>query len=69
MSKEIKISEIEAEQLFDEIDNEGFGYWVEHYGYTGKEDTELARLCNEASFAMSKLREYIDVIWKHYDIC
>jgi hypothetical protein len=68
MSKEIKLSQEEAEQLFGEIDNEGFGYWVEHYGYDGEEDPELVKLCDEASFAMNKLREHIDAIWEHYDI-
>lgn len=68
MSKEIKLSEEEAEQLFGEIENQGFGYWVEHYGYDGEGDPELVKLCDEASFAMGKLREHIDAIWEHYDI-
>lgn len=68
MSKEIKLSEEEAEQLFGEIDNEGFGYWVEHYGYKGEEDPELVELCKEAKAAMSKLREHIDAIFEHYEI-
>lgn len=68
MSKEIKLSEEEAEQLFGEIDNEGFGYWVEHYGYKEKQDPELVELCKQARAAMSKLREHIDAIWEHYDI-
>ncbi len=68
MSKEIKLSEEEAEQLFAEIDNQGFGYWVENYGYDGEEDPELVKLCKEAEAAMSKLREHIDAIWEHYDI-
>ena len=68
MSKEIKLSQEEAEQLFGEIDNEGFGYWVEHYGYDEEEDPELVELCKEAKAAMSKLREHIDAIWEHYEI-
>lgn len=68
MSKEIKLSEEEAEQLFGEIDNEGFGYWVENYGYDEEEDPELVELCKEAKAAMSKLREHIDAIWEHYEI-
>jgi hypothetical protein len=68
MENKIKLSEEEAEQLFGEIDNQGFGYWVEHYGYDGEEDPELVKLCEEASEAMSKLREHIDAIWEHYDI-
>ena len=68
MSKEIKLSAQEAKQLFGEIDNQGFGYWVENYGYDGEEDPELVKLCDEAKFAMNKLREHIDAIWEHYDI-
>jgi hypothetical protein len=68
MSKEIKLSEEEADDLFGEIDNEGFGYWVEHYGYKGQKDPELAQLCKEARTAMEKLREHIEAIWEHYDI-
>ena len=68
MSKEIKLSEEEAEQLFAEIDNEGFGYWVENYGYKEEEDPELAELCKEAKAAMSKLQKHINAIWAHYDI-
>ena len=30
MESKIKLSQEEAEQLFGEIDNQGFGYWVEH---------------------------------------
>lgn len=68
MSKEIKLSQEQAEQLFAEIDNEGFGYWVEHYGYKGKKDPELRALCLAANYSMSKLREHIDAIWEHYEI-
>jgi hypothetical protein len=68
MESKIKLSQEEAEQLFGEIDNEGFGYWVEHYGYDREEDPELVQLCEEAKTAMSKLREHIDAIWEHYDI-
>lgn len=68
MNKEIKLSQEEAEQLFGEIDNEGFGYWIEHYGYSGEEDLELVSLCTQANIAMSKLREHIEAIWEHYDI-
>ena len=68
MSKEIKLSQEEAEDLFAEIDNEGFGYWVEEYGYDGEEDPELVQLCQQAKAAMKKLREHIDAIWEHYEI-
>jgi hypothetical protein len=36
MSEKIKLSEEQAEQLFAEIDNEGFGYWVQHYAIRGR---------------------------------
>ena len=68
MASKIKLSEEEAEQLFGEIDNEGFGYWVENYGYDGEEDPELVQLCKEARAAMEKLREHINNIFEHYDI-
>lgn len=68
MASKIKLSQEEAEQLFGEIDNEGFGYWVENYGYKGEEDPELEQLCKEARAAMEKLREHIDAIWEHYEI-
>lgn len=68
MSKEIKLSEEDAEQLFGEIENQGFGYWVENYGYKEAEDKELALLCKEAKKAMKNLREHIETIWEHYNI-
>lgn len=68
MSTQIKLSQEEAEQLFAEIDNEGFGYWIENYGYRGVEDPELRALCLATNYSMSKLREYIDTIWEHYEI-
>lgn len=68
MESKIKLSEEQAEQLFYEIDNEGFGYWVEHYRYDGEEDPELVELCEQARAAMSKLREHIDAIFEHYEI-
>jgi hypothetical protein len=69
MSKEIKLSEEQADQLWGEIESEGFGYWVQEYGYKeGETDPELVKLCDEAKFAMDKLREYIDAIFEHYDI-
>ena len=69
MENKIKLSEEQAEQLFAEIDNQGFGYWIENYGYNEEEDTELVQLCKEADEAIRKLRSYIDTIWEHYDIC
>ena len=68
MESEINLSKEEAEQLFAEIDNEGFGYWVEHYGYKGEEDPDLQYLCEDAKAAMKKLNKYINNIFEHYDI-
>jgi len=55
----IKVTEEEAEQLFGEIDNQGFGYWLENYGYKGN-DKELERLCKEGNY--ENVKEYIDNI-------
>lgn len=68
MSKEIKLSEEEAEQLWSEIENEGFGYWVQHYGYEGTEDPELIQLCKQAKQALNKLDMYTQAIFDHYEI-
>lgn len=68
MESKIKLSEEQAEQLFAEIDNQGFGYWVEHYGYDGEEDPDLQFLCEEANAAMAKLNSYVNTIFDHYQI-
>ena len=60
----IKVTEEEAEQLFGEIDNQGFGYWFENYGYKGN-DKELERLCKEGNY--EKVKDYIDNIFDFYD--
>lgn len=57
----------EAEQLFGEIDNQGFGYWIQNYGYEG-EDKELERLSKEAQVAMDALDEHIRIIWDSHEI-
>lgn len=57
----------EADQLFGEIDNEGFGYWILEYGYDGK-DEELKKLCKEAKISMNKLKKYIEHIFKKVGI-
>ncbi len=57
----------EAEQLWDEIENQGFGYWVQNYGYEGK-DKKLEILCQEAQKTMSNLDDYIREIWDKHDI-
>jgi hypothetical protein len=68
MESKIKLSAYDAEELWCEIESEGLGYWVQHYGYKKNKDEELKRLSKEAKFAMNKLREHIDAIWEHYDI-
>lgn len=68
MESKIILSQEEAEQLFAEIDNEGFGYWVENYGYKGEEDPDLQYLCEDAKAAMKKLDKYIQAIFDHYEI-
>lgn len=54
------LSEEDKDQLFGEIDNEGFGYWIQNYGFNDKEkDPSLVELCENASEAMNKLQEYL----------
>ena len=57
----------EAEQLWGEIENQGFGYWIQNYGYEG-EDKELERLSKEAQVAMDKLDDHIRAIWDSHEI-
>lgn len=68
MSEKIKLNEEQAEQLFGEIDNEGFGYWVQHYGYKGDEDPKLKELCEKAREALNELEAHIEGIFEVYDI-
>lgn len=68
MSKEIHLSEEEAEQLWNEIEAEGFGYWVQHYGYKEEADPDLQYLCEDAKAALNKLEKYVQAIFDHYDI-
>jgi hypothetical protein len=62
------LSEENAEQLFAEIDNEGLGYWVQHYGYKGDEDPKLKELCEKAKEAMNALESHIEGIFEEYEI-
>lgn len=57
----------EAEQLWNEIENEGLGYWVQHYGYEG-DDKVLERLCEEARKAINALDEYTQEIFDSHNI-
>jgi hypothetical protein len=65
---ECKLNEEQAEQLFAEIDNEGLGYWVQHYGYKEEEDPKLKELCEKAKKAMNELEAHIEGIFEVYDI-
>jgi hypothetical protein len=68
MSKEIKLSAYDAEELWCEIESEGLGYWVQHYGYKKNKDEELKRLSKEAKLAVNKLDTYMQSIFDHYEI-
>jgi len=57
----------DAEQLWNEIEYEGLGYWVQNYGYEG-EDKELERLCKEAKKAMDALYSYTQTIFDEHDL-
>jgi len=50
----------DIEQLFGEIENQGFGYWIENYGFNDKEkDPKLVELCEKASEAMGNLKRHL----------
>jgi len=54
------LTEEDKEQLFGEIENEGFGYWVQNYGFDEKDkDPKLVELCEKASDAMNELQSYL----------
>ena len=57
----------EAEQLWGEIENQGFGYWIQNYGYEG-DDKELERLSKEAQVAMDALDDHIRAIWDSHEV-
>jgi len=65
---ESKLNEEQAEQLFAEIDNEGLGYWIQHYGYKGEEDPKLKELCEKAREAVNALAAHVNGIFDVYDI-
>lgn len=68
MSEKILLTEEEAGNLFAEIDNEGLGYWLQHYGYKGEEDPKLAELCEKARKALNEVESYLENIWDKYEI-
>lgn len=57
------LTEDDKEQLYGEIENEGFGYWVQNYGYDERfledRDLKLKELCDEARKAMNNLQKYL----------
>lgn len=64
----ITMSKAGAEQLWSEIENQGFGYWVLEYGYEENEDPILSELSRKAKLAMNELNEHIHLVWSKYDI-
>jgi hypothetical protein len=60
-------TEDDVEQLWNEIENEGLGYWIQNYGYKG-EDKELENLCKEARLAMNKLDNYTQELFDKFEI-
>jgi hypothetical protein len=60
-------TEEDVEQLWNEIENEGLGYWIQNYGYKG-EDKELENLCKEARLAMNKLDNYTQELFDKFEI-
>lgn len=54
------LTEEDKDQLFGEIDNEGFGYWIQNYGFNDEEkDPKLVELCEKAREAMDNLQKYM----------
>lgn len=66
--EKIKLNRDEAEQLWNEIENQGFGYWVQEYGYKEDKDQKLKELSEKAREAMNELDEHVKKIWGKYDI-
>lgn len=60
------LTEEDKEQLFGEIENQGFGYWVQHYGYDERylkdRDPKLKELCEKAREAMDNLETYLQEV-------
>lgn len=49
------LPEDEVEQLYGEIENQGFDYWVQQYGKVS--DPELQKLVNKTRDALNELEE------------
>lgn len=60
------LTEKDKDQLSGEIDNQGFGYWVMHYGYDERflkdRDPKLKELCEKAREAMENLEAYLQEV-------
>lgn len=53
-----KLTKKDAEQISGEIENQGFGYWVENYATSSLKDyPELVELAKKADFAMRDLED------------
>lgn len=57
---ETLLNEEEREQIAGEIDNDGFGYWIQQYGYNEDKDPKLKDLCAKAREAMNTLDRYLN---------
>lgn len=54
------LTKYEREAISGGIEVEGFGYWIEHYGYKGDNDPHLKKLCQDARASMDELRGYLE---------
>lgn len=54
------LSEETKEDLYNQIENQGFGYWIQNYGYKGDEDGELVELCIKARRMMNKVQKRLN---------
>jgi len=57
------LTDEDKDQLYGELENEGFGYWVQNYGYREDSmdgsDQKLKELCLKAKDAMDNLHNYL----------
>lgn len=60
MNKLNGLTNKQKKQIASEIDNEGLGYWVQHYGDFEGNDDELKNLINKAREAMNNLEDYLN---------
>lgn len=72
-SQDNGLTKEDAEQLFGEIDNQGFDYWLSNYSgayfkSADGTDEELEKLCKEACEAIDKADAAIRKLWKKHGI-